>query len=112
VPTPGRTPPAWLLLALSLALAVGLVAGFVLGFARADGTPSSAPAPRSPVTQPTAAPQTSIVVRSAATSACLEAAKRGDQLIDLLIRNNRSRAARLLVAYQVASRQCAKDGDP
>ena len=38
-----------------------------------------------PVTQPAPVPQTWIVIRRAATSACLEAAKRGDELIGLLI---------------------------
>jgi hypothetical protein len=52
------------------------------------------------------------VVRPVATPACLEAAKRGDELVALLIQNKRSRASRLLVPYHVASRQCAKDAAP
>jgi hypothetical protein len=64
------------------------------------------------VTQPAPVPQTSIVIRRAATSACVEAATRGDELIGLLITNKRSRAAKLLVPYHVASRQCARDAGP
>jgi hypothetical protein len=111
-PTPWRMGPAWLLLVLTLSMAVGLAVGFVLGSARAGGPLPSAQAPRPSATQPTAIPQTSIVVRPAATPACLEAARRGDQVIELLIRNERGRAARLLVAYHVASRQCARDAAP
>jgi hypothetical protein len=33
-------------------------------------------------------------------------------MIDLLIRNQRSQAERLLVAYTVAARQCRKDASP
>jgi hypothetical protein len=52
------------------------------------------------------------VVRVRASPACLETARRGDRLIDLLIRNQRSQAERLLVAYTVAARQCRKDASP
>jgi hypothetical protein len=53
-----------------------------------------------------------MVVRTAATPACLETAKRGDELVSLLIQNKRSRASKLLVPYHVATRQCAKDAAP
>jgi hypothetical protein len=33
-------------------------------------------------------------------------------MIDLLMRNQRSQAERLLVAYTVAARQCRKDTSP
>jgi hypothetical protein len=114
VPAPRRLPWAWLLSALAAMLAVGMVLGFAVGSARSGGEPTSAPATRAPATQPAQPPQTSVVVvvRSVATSACLEAARRGDQLIGLLISNQRSRAADLLVAYTVASRQCRKDASP
>ncbi len=102
-PAPPRTPPAWLRLVPAITLAIGLAAGFFLGSGWAGGEPPTAPAPP---------PETLIVVRPAATSACLETARRGDQLLDLLIRNRHSRAAELLVAYHVASRQCARDTVP
>jgi hypothetical protein len=93
-------------------LAVGLVLGFAVGSVRSGSGPTGAPPTRAPATQPVQAPQTSVVVRPAASSACLETARRGDELIELLIRNQRSRAADLLVAYTVASRQCRKDASP
>jgi hypothetical protein len=104
---------SWLRLALVLTLALGLSGGgFFLGAtwtARTLPKPQAAPAP---LTQPTSVPATSIVLRQVATPACLEAAMRGDQLITLLINNQRSRAAKLLVPYHVASRQCARDAGP
>jgi hypothetical protein len=96
-----------------MTLAVGLAAGFAVGSTRAD-EPAKASATRSPATQPTTAPPTSVVVRLTATSACLETAKRADQLIELLVTNKRrgDRVAELLIAYGVASRQCRMDGAP
>jgi hypothetical protein len=108
-----RRPRGWLRLVLALILALGLSgAGFVLGSswtARTLPNPQAMPAP---VTQPPSVTATSIVVRQVATPACLETAKRGDELVALLINNKRSRAAKLLVPYHVASRQCARDAGP
>jgi hypothetical protein len=100
--------PGWLLVLPALTLVVGLVAGFGLGSTWAD-EPATASATRSPAT----APPTS-VVRLTATSACLETARKADQLIELLVTNERrgDRVAELLVAYGVASRQCRMDGAP
>jgi hypothetical protein len=108
-----RRPRGWLRLALALILALGLSgAGFVLGASWTARTLPNPQAPPAPVTQPPSVTATSIVVRQVATPACLETAKRGDQLITLLTNNKRSRAAKLLVPYHVASRQCARDADP
>jgi hypothetical protein len=113
LPAPRRLPRAWLLLAPAVTLAVGLAAGFALGSARAGGEPPSAPPARSSATQPApTSPPTLVVVRPTASSACLETARRADQLIELLIRNRRGKAADLLVAYTVASRQCRRDASP
>ena len=102
-----RRPRRWLRLALALTLALGLSgAGFVLGSRWTARTLPNPPAPSTSVTA------TSIVVRQIATPACLETAKRGDALVALLINNKRSRAAKLLVPYHVASRQCARDAGP
>jgi hypothetical protein len=109
---PRRRRRAWLLVAPAVTLAVGLVLGFALGSTRAGGEPTSVMATRAPATRPPAAPMTSIVVRRTASSACLETAARADQLIELLVRNRRSEAADLLVAYTVASRQCRRDASP
>lgn len=108
-----QRPRGWLRLALALTLALGLAgAGFVLGSSWNARTPPNPQASPAPLTQPTSVTATSIVVRQVATPACQEAAKRGDELIALLINNKRSRAAKLLVPYHVASRQCARDASP
>lgn len=106
-------PRAWLLLLVpALTLAVGLAVGFSLASTRVDSQPTPAPATRSPVTQPAPAPPTSVVFRPTASPACLETARRGDEIIALLNRNRRAEAAALLVAYSVATRQCRKDASP
>jgi len=108
-----RRPRGWLRLALALTLALGLSgAGFVLGASWTARTLPNPQPPPAPVTQPPSVTATSIVVRQVATPACLETAKRGDQLIALLTNNKRSRAAKLLVPYNVASRQCTRDAGP
>jgi hypothetical protein len=112
VTAPRRTPRAWLLLVPALTLAVGLAVGFTLASTRVDSQPTPAPATRSPVTQPAPAPPTSVVFRPTASPACLETARRGDEIIALLNRNRRAEAADLLVAYSVATRQCRKDASP
>jgi len=109
---PRRRPRAWRLVVPAVTLAVGVVLGFALGSARAGGEPATITATRSPATQPPRAPVTSIVVRPTASSACLETARRADELIQLLVTNRRRRAAEVLVAYTVASRQCRRDASP
>jgi hypothetical protein len=115
---PAQPPPrkrsARLLLVPALTLAVGAVLGFALGSTQASRHPagvatSSSPAPS---TQPAVPASTRVVVRHYASPACLEATKRGDQLIDLLIRNQRRQVEDLLVAYTVAAQQCRKDATP
>jgi hypothetical protein len=110
---PRRTVSAWLL-ALMLTLVVGAVLGFAVGSTQAHRQPASVVLTSSPstITQqiPLASPR--IVVRHYASPACLETVKRGDRLIDLLIRNERSQAENLLVVYTVAARQCRKDASP
>ena len=115
---PAQPPPrrvsAWLLLVPALTLAVGALLGFVLGSAQASRQPTG-PAPTSwpsPSTQLAIPPSTGVVVRHYASPACLEAARRGDHLIDLLIRNQRRQVEDLLVAYTVAAQQCRKDATP
>jgi hypothetical protein len=114
--TPLQAPPrrlrAWLLVGPAVTLAVGLLLGFALGSARAGGEPSSATATGSPATQPAPTPSPSVVARPTASSACLETARRADQIIHLLVINRRSRAADQLMAYTVASRQCRRDASP
>ena len=106
--TPRRTRLAWRLLAPAVTLVVGLVLGLALGSGRLGGAPGSVPSARPSATRPPPAPATSIVVRPTASSACLETARRADEVINLLINNRRSRAAEVLVAYTIASRQCRR----
>jgi hypothetical protein len=110
---PRRAISAWLLLPPALTLGVGLVLGFALGSTQvsrqhAEVAPSSLP----PTTRLVPTPSTRVVVRHYASPACRETARRGDQLIDLLIRNQRDQVADLLVEYTVAARQCRKDASP
>jgi hypothetical protein len=111
---PRRTVPTWLALAPALTLVVGAVLGFAVGSTQAQRQPASRVSTSSPAptTRPAAPPSTRLVVRHYASPACLETARRGDHLIDLLIRNQRSQAETLLVAYTVAARQCRKDSTP
>ena len=116
--TPPSLPPrralsAWLLLPPALTLAVGLTLGFTLG-ATQVGHQQTGPAPPSaaPTTRLVPTPSTRVVVRHYASPACLETARRGDHLIDLLIRNQRDQVEDLLVLYTVAARQCRKDASP
>jgi hypothetical protein len=109
---PRRT--VWLALVPALTLVVGAALGFAVGSTQADhrpagGVPSSSPAT---TTRPAPQPSTRLVVRHYASPACLETARRGDHLIDLLVRNRRIEAEPLLVAYTVAARQCRKDSTP
>jgi hypothetical protein len=115
---PAQPPPrkrsAWLLLVPALTLAVGAVLGIALGSTQASRRPAgvATTSSPSPSTQPAVPPSTRVVVRHYASPACLEATKRGDQLIDLLIRNQRTQVENLLVAYTVAAQQCRKDATP
>jgi hypothetical protein len=110
-PTPRAPLRRWLLLVPAVTLVAGVALGFALGSAQARGAPTSAPTTRPPATRP-APPRTTAAPRSVASPACLETARRADQIIELLITNKRDRAAHQLVAYTVASRQCRRDASP
>ena len=115
---PAQPPPrrvsAWLLLVPALTLAVGALLGFALGSTQASRQPTgrASTSLSSPTTGLVAPPSTRVVARHYASPACLEAARRGDHLIDLLIRNQRREVENLLVAYTVAAQQCRKDATP
>jgi hypothetical protein len=104
---PRRTPWAWLLIVSALMLALGASGRVRPGLQpRRRGTDKRAGNPAGP------APPASVVVQRTATSACLETARRADEIIQLFATNQRERAADLLVAYGVASRQCRRDASP
>ena len=110
---PRPTVPVWLLLLVpAVTLTIGAVVGFSIGVTQAQRKPASVPTSRPVATRPPTPPATRVVVRHYASPACLETARRGDELIDLLIRNQRRAAEDLLVLYTVAARQCRKDATP
>jgi hypothetical protein len=112
---PRRGVSAWLLLPPALTLAVGLALGFTLGstqVSRPRAGAAAAPTSPAPSTRLVPTPSTRVIVRHYASPACLETAKRGDQLIDLLIRNQRDQVEDRLILYTVAAQQCRKDASP
>src|SRR5688500_8051399 len=80
---PRRTLRAWPLITSALTVSVGLAAGFAVGLTQADGE-TSAGTRRSSAIQPAPAFPASGGLQPAATPACLETARRADELIDLL----------------------------
>jgi hypothetical protein len=110
---PRRSRRVRLLIAWAMTLAVALLLGYAMGSARTVAGPTRATvAARPPTARPAPAPSPSVVVREIASSACLETAKRADEIIHLFNRDRREEAAELLLAYTVASQQCRKDADP
>jgi hypothetical protein len=109
---PSRTRWVWLLVAWTATLAVAGTLGFALGSARAGGEAATAAAPRPPATRPAPVPLSTVAARPTASPACLETAKRADEVVHLLIANRRDAAAERLVAFTIASRQCRRDADP
>jgi hypothetical protein len=100
-----------LLVATALVGAVGaFAAGLWLGQAQASPEPSStAPVPQSVVTEPASVTTAASVV----PPACLDTARFGDQVIDLLVGNRRGpELARALGRYADASRACRQAAKP
>jgi hypothetical protein len=96
-----------LLVVPALTLVAGLALGFAAGSARAGGERATSARTRPPAARPASLPSTAAAPRPAAS--CLEAAKRGDQVIAMLITNQRRKAAELLKPYTTASQQCRSD---
>jgi hypothetical protein len=103
-PRPERQVPRW---AASAVIAlVCLLAGSGLGYLLHSPAPGPAP---DPIVVTHTVPKLKIV----SPPACLETAKRGDQSMDLLLRNVRDRRLSLaLKAYTVASQACRKEASP
>ncbi|HZD00525.1 MAG TPA: hypothetical protein VFA46_10155 [Actinomycetes bacterium] len=104
-PSPSRQVPSWAMPAV-IAL-VCLLAGGGLGYLLHS--------PPVPLQATTSTVVTSIVPQAKLVSppACLETARRGDETIDLLIRNVRDRRLSLaLKAYTEASQACRKEASP
>jgi len=111
VPRPGPLSAAprrpWLVVVPALTLVAGLALGFAAGSARAGGERATSTRTRPPAARPASLPPTAAVPRPAAS--CLEAAKRGDQVIAMLVTNQRRKAVELLRPFTVASQQCRSD---
>ena len=79
--------------------------GYAVGAAGAGGGPAS-PATTA---RPAAVPPAPARARPSVSSACLETARQGDQLVALLITNQRRKASAALKAYTLVSQECRKD---
>jgi len=105
------TRPRWQwLAAVALVFVLGTGLGYLLPRSGAGAQP--APPPQPSATTP-AAPRTSTAPRAAVPPACLEAARRGDETIHLLMTNVRDRRLDMaLKAYTLASQACRKEASP
>jgi hypothetical protein len=109
-PSPGwPTRPRWQWLA---AVALLFVFGIGLGYALRVGTNESPPPPSTARPPVSTQPQQPQAVASV-PEACLETARRGDEVVHLFTVNDRSRRLALaLKAYTLASQACRKAASP
>jgi hypothetical protein len=108
-PPAGRRLRRWALSAV-LVLVCLLVGGGLGYFLHGPTAASTLPTATSIVTRVVASPPQTKVV---APPACLDTAKRGDELMDLFTRNVRDRRLSLaLKAYTLASQACRKEASP
>jgi len=106
--------PAWprwqWLAAAALIFALGTGLGYLLPRSGTGDQPS--PPPQPSLTTP-AVPQPSTAPRAFVPPACLETARRADEVISLLNRNIRTRRlAEALKDYTIASQACRKEASP
>ena len=107
---PARPRWQWLA-AVALIFVLGTGLGYLLPRSGAGAQP--APSPQPPPASTPAAPRISTPPRVVVPRSCLEAARRGDQTIHLLMTNVRDR--RLDVAFRAytnASQACRKEASP
>ena len=107
-PPAGRRMPSWAVPAVLLLALMCLLVGGGLGYLLHSPAPS-------PESIPTVITQTVIrtETKPVAPRACLEAARRGDEAMDLLVRNVRDRRlAAALKAYTTASQACRREASP
>jgi hypothetical protein len=111
--------PRWQGIAAAvLIFLLGIGFGYVLtrsGAGDPPGTPSAKAAPTTPAPATTLAPQATPVSRFVAPPACLETAKKGDEVFALLssnVRVNDRRLADAMKAYTLASQACRKEASP
>jgi hypothetical protein len=105
-PEPNRRIPSWAVPAVIAV--VCLLVGGGLGFLLRGPAPAPVPIP-TVVTRTVVRTETKPV----APPACLETAQRGDEAMDLLVRNVRDRRlAAALKAYTTASQACRREASP
>jgi hypothetical protein len=109
------TRPRWqLVAAMALILLLGTGLGYLLPRSGAGAQP--APTSRPPATAQapsTRAPQPGPASRPVVPPACLETARRGDEVVHLLMTNVRNRRlAEALKAYTLASQACREEASP
>jgi hypothetical protein len=112
-PPPDRPArPRWQwLAAVALIFTLGTGLGYLLPRSGAGAQPAPA-APQPSATTP-AAPKASAAPRVVVPQSCLETARRGDEVIHLLVTNVRDRRlAEALKAYTVASQACREEASP
>ena len=111
--------PRWQgIAAVVLIFLLGTGFGYVLtrsGAGDPPGTPSAKAAPTTRPPATTLAPRPTPQTRFVAPPACLETAKRGDEVFALLssnVRVNDRRLAEAMKAYTTASQACRKEASP
>jgi hypothetical protein len=113
------TRPRWqLVAAMVLILLLGTGLGYLLPRSGAGAQPAPTPAPTSRPPSSAQAPSTRAAQpgpasRPVVPPACLETARRGDEVVHLLMTNVRNRRlAEALKAYTLASQACREEASP
>jgi hypothetical protein len=109
---PWARPPSWLVAAsVSLVFLLGIGFGYLLPRANVEDSAARTPARSASTLAPQATPRTKVVP----PPACLETARKGDELFALLssnVRVNDRRLAEAMKAYTLASQACRKEASP
>jgi hypothetical protein len=111
------TRPRWQwVAAAALILLLGTGLGYLLPRPGAGAQPAPAPTPQPPPSAQapaTRAPESKPATSAVVPPACLQTARRGDEVVHLLMTNVRNRRlADALKAYTLASQACRKEASP
>jgi hypothetical protein len=109
---PWTRPPSWLVAAsVSLVFLLGIGFGYLLPRANVEDSAARTPTRSATTLAPQATPQPQVSV----PPACLETARKGDEVFALLssnVRANDRRLAEAMKAYTLASQACRKEASP